>query len=387
MTEQGAAALGDAKDRFFRWLGDEAYPLWFSAGVDRDGFGFFEKIQPDGTPLRSPRRARVVGRQIYCFSQAHRFGWTGPAKEVIRHGLDALPRFLRRDDGLACTLVSDEGEPVNCAIDLYDQAFVLFGLAAALPFADDPVPLIARADRLRETLIAHLGHPVAGFEETAPRTLPLKANPHMHMLEAVLAWAEAAANPAPWNALADQIAELALARFIDPATGALHEFFDGDWNRMGGDLAVVEPGHQFEWGWLLMRWGLLRGREDALVTGKWLVHIGEDHGLDPARGVLFAELHPDLSLRDPVSRLWPQTERIKAWVLLAENAGDDAALKHSALGKAAEAVNAIMRYFRADLPGSWFDRMTPDGTLIEEPAPASSFYHIVCAAQVLKDHE
>ena len=113
----------------------------------------------------------------------------------------------------------------------------------------------------------------------------------------------------------------------------------------------------------------------------------EDHGLDPARGVLFAELHPDLSLRDPISRLWPQTERIKAWVLLAESAGADAALKDAALGKAAEAVNAMMRYFRADLPGSWFDRMTPDGTLIEEPAPASSFYHIVCAAKVLKDHE
>lgn len=381
MTEQGAAALNNARDRFFHWLRDEAYPLWLRAGVDHDGFGFFEKINPDGTPLRSHRRARVVGRQIYCFSQAHRLGWSGPAADVIRHGLDALPRFMRRDDGLACTLVSDTGEPVNSAIDLYDQAFVLFGLAAALPFVDNPSPLIARADRLRETLIAHLGHPVAGFEEASPRTLPLKANPHMHMLEAVLAWAEAAADPGPWNALADQIAELALARFIDPETHALHEFFDGDWSRMDGDLAVVEPGHQFEWGWLLMRWGLLREREDAFEVGKRLVITGETWGVDPSRGVLFAELHPDLTLRDPVSRLWPQTERIKAWVLLAENGGGDAAL-----ARAAEAVNALMRYFRTDLPGSWYDRMTPDGALIEEPAPASSFYHIVCAAQVLKDH-
>lgn len=381
MTEQGAAALKNAKDRFFLWLRDEAYPLWANDGVDHMGFGFFEKIDERGWAVRSNRRARVVGRQIYCFSQAPRFGWDGPARAIIRHGLDALPRFLRRDDGLACTLVSDTGEPVNSAIDLYDQAFVLFGLAAALPFVDDPAPLIARADRLRETLIAHLGHPVAGFEEASPRTLPLKANPHMHMLEAVLAWAEAAPEPAPWNAMANQIAELALARFIDPETHALHEFFDGDWNRMGGDLAIVEPGHQFEWGWLLMRWGLLREREDAFETGKRLVITGETWGVDPSRGVLFAELHPDLTLRDPVSRLWPQTERIKAWVLLAENGGGDAAL-----ARAAEAVNALMRYFRTDLPGSWYDRMTPDGALIEEPAPASSFYHIVCAAQVLKDH-
>lgn len=382
MTEQGATALKEAKDRFFRWLRDDAYPLWFRAGVDHKGFGFFEKIYADGTPLRSDRRARVVGRQIYCFSQAARFGWTGPARQVIQHGLDAMPRFLRRDDGLACTLVSDDGEPVNSTIDLYDQAFTLFGLAAALPFVPDPTRLEAQADHLRQTLIARLGHPIAGFEEASPRTLPLKANPHMHMLEAALAWADVAADPDPWRVLADQIAELALACFIAPETGGLHEFYDGDWNRMGGDLAVVEPGHQFEWGWLLMRWGRMSGRADAVETGRRLVHIGEDHGLDPARGVLFAELKPDLSLRDPISRLWPQTERIKAWTLMAENGGGDAAM-----GKAAEAVEALMRYFRTDLPGSWFDRMTPDGVLIEEPAPASSFYHIVCAAQVLKDHE
>jgi mannose-6-phosphate isomerase len=390
MTTNGAAALKQAKDRFFRWLRDEAYPLWARSGIDHTGFGFFEKLGPDGTPVRSPRRARVIGRQLYSFSQAARFGWDGPAPAIIQHGLDALTRFLR-DDGLVRPLVGDDGAAMDGAPDLYDQAFALFGLAAAAPFAGDRVALTAAADRLRETVIAALAHPVAGFEEASPRTLPLRANPHMHMLEAALAWADTAtdlaADPSPWNALADQIAELALVRFIDPATGALHELYDGDWNRMGGDRAIVEPGHQFEWGWLLMRWGRMRDRVDAVETGKRLVHIGETHGLDPARGVLFAELHPDLSLRDPISRLWPQTERIKAWVLLAENGGGDAARIDAAMGKAAEAVDALMRYFRTDLPGSWFDRMTPDGALIEEPAPASSFYHIVCAAQVLRDHE
>ena len=52
---------------------------------------------------------------------------------------------------------------------------------------------------------------------------------------------------------------LALTRFIDPETGVLREFFDADWRAPGGEDGLVEPGHQFEWAWLLQRWGRLRG--------------------------------------------------------------------------------------------------------------------------------
>ena len=42
---------------------------------------------------------------------------------------------------------------------------------------------------------------------------------------------------------------------IDPATGALREFFDAERHsapRYQG--RIVEPGHEFEWAWLLLRW-------------------------------------------------------------------------------------------------------------------------------------
>ncbi len=82
----------------------------------------------------------------------------------------------------------------------------------------------------------------------------------MHMLEAALAWDEAAPDPL-WRDLADEIAELCLSRFLHSETGALLELFDGDWNPLSeGDQAAVEPGHQFEWAWLLARWGRLAGR-------------------------------------------------------------------------------------------------------------------------------
>jgi mannose-6-phosphate isomerase len=43
------------------------------------------------------------------------------------------------------------------------------------------------------------------------------------------------------------------------------------------------------------------------------------------------------------------------------------------------AARALRRYFETSLNGLWYDKMTFDGRLVDEPAPASSLYHIVCA--------
>jgi mannose-6-phosphate isomerase len=98
-----------------------------------------------------------------------------------------------------------------------------------------------------------------------------------------------------------------------------------------------------------------------------LIEIGEGPGVDPARGVAINQLLDDMSVHDAQARLWPQTERIKAHVL----AGND--------GKAAAATLGLLRYFDTPVKGLWRDRLNADGSFVQEPAPASSFYHVVCA--------
>jgi mannose-6-phosphate isomerase len=53
------------------------------------------------------------------------------------------------------------------------------------------------------------------------------------------------------------------------------------------------------------------------------------------------------------------------------------------LGGSAEGVAAgvegLLKYFDVPTPGLWRDRLNADGSWVEEPSPASSFYHIVCA--------
>lgn len=369
---------------FLDWMRDQALPLWASQGVDRTHGGFFEKLIADGTPADLPRRARVLGRQIYVFSRAPALGWTGPAGELVQHGLNALPAFLR-PDGLAHYRLDATGQPLDDRPDLYDQAFVLFGLAHALPMADDPDRILAIADTMRRALEDLRGHPVAGYEEDSPPSLPLKANPHMHLLEAALAWATAlpGEEAGPWHDMADRIARLALDRFVDPDTGAVREYYDGDWRALPHAAEPqIEPGHQFEWGWLLTRWGLMRGDAGAVVAGYRLVDLGESRGVDAARGVAFGGLGPDLEPGDTVARLWPQTERIKAWVQR-RNRATAADERTHAEDRIEAAVAGLMPYLRTDWPGLFHDRMTADGAFIDEPAPASSLYHLMTAAEEL----
>jgi len=240
----------------------------------------------------------------------------------------------------------------------------------ALPRTHAPDELVALRDKLYETL----KQPVAGFEESVPRTVPLLSNSHMHLFEASLAWIEAGGD-AQWRAMADEIAHLALATFIDPVSGGLREYHDGDWNSAPGVAGrIVEPGHQFEWAWLLLRWSRLAGRPDVVPVALRMIEIGDGPGVDPARGVAIFALLDDMSVHDDVARLWAQTERIKAGVLALQVTGDPR-WRSTIIGGA----EGLLSYLRTPVPGLWRDKMLADGSFVDEPAPASSFYHIVCA--------
>jgi mannose-6-phosphate isomerase len=363
------------RDDLKAWALDHAFPLWWEVGADHVKGGFFEKIAQDGTPVEAPRRARVQPRQIYSYAVAGLLGWAGPWKQALNHGLDFYLAKYRRPDGFMRTLVASDGAPLDDKVDLYDQAFGLFGLAMAAQVLPERTDLPALAAQLRDRLYADLKHPVAGFEESVPRSLPLLSNPHMHLFEASLAWIEVGGGEAGWRAMADEIAELALDKFIDPVSGGLREYYDGDWNPAPGVAGrVIEPGHQFEWAWLLLRWGKLAGRDDAVQAALRMIAIGDGPGVDPARGVAIFALLDDMSVHDDIARLWAQTERIKAGVLAAGVTGDPRWWATAAAG-----AEGLIKYFDTPVKGLWRDKLRADGTFVDEDAPASSFYHIVCA--------
>jgi mannose-6-phosphate isomerase len=377
MTPIDRAAPNDTKrdqQRLLQWLLDEACPLWSTHGTDRVRGGFHERLS--GTQgLQEPRRARVQPRQVSSFAQAALLGWKGDAAELATHGLDYFRKYYRRPDGLYRTLIGPDGAPMDERALLYDQAFALLGLAEA----QRVIPSTALADegrQLRATLFRLLRRKKGpGFETALPLGEPLCANPHMHLFEVALAWMESSDDD-EWHALADEIGTLALSRFIDPVSGVLREHFEGEWQRLPGTPGrIIEPGHHFEWAWLLLRWEGA-SRPEVRHAAYKLIDVAEQHGV--RNGVAINAMLDDLSVHDPSARLWPQTERLKASALAARLTGD---ARYWSMAHAA--ATGLFRYLETKVPGSWYDKLTAEGKLIEEPAPASTFYHLAAAAAQL----
>ena len=354
------------------WLLNDAYPLWATQGYDRLHGGFEESLTAAGPSPDLPRRARVQVRQVYAFARGASLGWNSDeARRLATQGLKYFLTHYRRSDGLFRTLVAADGKPLDDRAFLYDQAFVLLALAESERLLRPGPELVDAARTLRSALYRQLKRPGPGFSSGVPDATPLLSNPHMHLLEAALTWMSVG-DDAEWRTLADEIVALALGRFIDAGSGALRENFDQHWAPLSGTAGrIVEPGHQFEWAWLLLCWARAGGAGSSHAAAT-LVQIGETHGI--RAGVAINALLDDFSIHDGEARLWPQTERLKAAALMAATTHDP-----RYWSMAVRAAQGLRRYLDTEVPGLWYDRLKADGQFVQQSAPASSFYHIVCA--------
>jgi mannose/cellobiose epimerase-like protein (N-acyl-D-glucosamine 2-epimerase family) len=346
--------------------------LWLAHGIDRPAGGFHEALAPDGYACdASFRRLRVVTRQIYVFAQAHRLGLAG-ADEAVTLGLEFLARRAALPEGGYAWRFNLRGEPTDTTRDLYDHAFVLLALAAGA--------WVVPAERLRPRALALMAfidtafaHPAGGYRESLPDALPRRQNPHMHLLEALMA-AHEAFGDAVFLQRARALARLFLDRLLDPETGALPEFFNArlEPEREGG-VFLTEPGHHCEWLWLLHRCATLGSagarcfEEGGLEAGARLMDFVDRHGAHAGSGDLVDSVGSDGRVLAGTARLWPQTERLKAAFLRQDSTE---ALR-------AAAVAGLGAWLHAD--GLWFERRGEDGAFVAGVAPASSLYHLTCA--------
>ncbi len=358
------------------WLAGQVFPLWAAKGIDPRGGGFIEALSLTGEPLDVPRRAMVQARQIYSFRTGMKLGCLpeGAARAAIGSACSALLERYSLPSGAFIHSVDAAGKPKNGQADLYTQAFALFGLANAFAVAPDE-RLKRRALLLADYLRRERRAPGGGYTEIENGAVVLRSNPHMHLFEAALAWMQADPDPR-WRELAEEVLNLCLKKFIDPETGALCEYFQGTWEPVRTDgHFLFEPGHHYEWSWLMMLHEESTGRDLGRVrTG--LFQAAEKHGIGRER-LAFDEVWSHGVPKKRSSRFWPQGERVKAAVRLGARAPESARGEYARA--ADDAFGALFRFLQAPTPGLWRDTLLETGGFREEPAKASSLYHIINA--------
>jgi len=364
---------GAWRRRVHHWLFGETLPLWSTSGVDEHYGGFHEALGFDAAPLMKPKRMRTQARQIYAFAVAKERGWDGPADRLIAHGIDFMAGQGRTDRGGWVRTLNVDGSVADPVEDAYDHSCVLLALAHA--------HMSGHSDALRlgeETfafLDAHLEDArMTGFLETSDGADERRSNPHMHFLEAFLAWYQATGERAHLRRAA-RIIDLFRSHFFDAESWTLGEYFDEGWKPVAGEKGTwTEPGHHFEWASLLVDFAARSGQGELTAFARKLYASAIANGLNRATGLAYGAVSRQGLPLDTVSRSWPQAEAVKAAIALDGSGGPD--LKPEIEAR----VGRLFRWHIDPAPlGLWIDRIDERGRSLATEVPASIFYHLVYA--------
>lgn len=370
------------------WLRAKVLPFWASEGFDSASGAFVEKLDFSARPSEEDyTRVRVQARQIYVYAHAQTLGLFPEGLVLARSAYDFLiDNAWDIEEAGWFHRLSRKGSPLDRRKDCYDHAFMLLAMAWLYRATGAPQVL----DRARQTM-AYLDGAMAIEREGAfdgyadyvvpadePAPLPRRQNPHMHLFEALLALYEASGERG-WLDRAGRILDLFRRRFFSPQSGQLTEFFDNDWHETPVEgVFVREPGHHFEWVWLLHRYGVLAGEDAVLPIMQKLFAWGWRHGIDRRENGVFGaydEVDPaGQVLKGGSKRLWPQTEALKACLALWERSGDPTA---------AAGIDPLLQSMFTDFVSFdhalWQDQLDGAGKVIAPGIPASSLYHLFLA--------
>lgn len=354
------------------WFVDQALPLWSDTGYDAAAQGFVECLYLDGAPqLDAPRRVMVQARQIHVFATAALAGWFPDGAELAMRAADSMISRYAIDGGqkgwfFSC---SRRGDILEERRDLYAHAFVLLSLASLIRLDAKPV-YIQLVQQTLAFLDREMSHPAGGFAEEWPNpVLPRRQNPHMHLLEAFLALQETKAC-GDFRPRLSAMVGLFDRRFFSSRDHILSEFYEDDWTAQNPDRAF-EPGHHFEWIWLLDGVSDPTGLA-SIERAAPLLQAGL-RGID-RQGRVAERVSRGAS--SPSFRLWGAMEAAKALAIQPNPV--------TAHCEAADVLAAAWHSFIAPaFPGGWVDRVDEKSRALVDTMPASSLYHISTAVHHL----
>lgn len=348
---------------------DVIVPLWQGPGWNADMALPYEALDAEHQPLQPQRyRAMACARQLYLFSSL--IGQVPAAEERAAALFRSLQQYFHdAEHGGWFYSVDPQGAPLDQRKDLYTHAFILFACAHYWDKVREPrveSVLNAALEVVAQRFATSDGLYEASLDRdwSSLKSGPLQ-NPLMHLAEAFLATLSVRDDVAVQHALVELCTALQ-QRFIDPQHGVLME----------QPLEAVdnwfEPGHQFEWYFLLESSPLLRG--SALHSSlERAFAFTEQRGVDPQTGAVRAMLDPGGPAKDTTQRIWAQAEYLRALTLRPDS--EDAVLRQ---------LRALQQRFLHS--GGWYECRDQNGDVSRQDMPSTTPYHLATCYRSLVDY-
>lgn len=371
-----------------RFVTEALLPRWKDAGFDDKRGCFREQLQPNLNPLETGfNRLLVQCRQVFSFSEGSLMGCPSWALDRAVRGFRFFSSHYwdTRRGGWLFSL--GEGAPLPSRYrQLYSHAFVLLACAAFYRATGERNAL----DCAQRTLVfihEHFAAPQGGFwtsldEALIATTHNLEQNSHMHLFEGCMMMFEVTGER-DFAVTLVQIADLLIEKFVHPATGTLTEFFDREWRPDPEKGHLVEPGHHFEWMWLIRRWldmaaerGIPTRSAELELAVRRLLAWAITYGLDPEYGGVFDVVDREGRVVKDSKRIWPATECVKALALYKDEPG---------VGEWRRRIAELLsKHYFIYPDGAWVESLTRELRPASRHLPASTIYHIVMAARELR---
>ncbi|VVO78623.1 MULTISPECIES: AGE family epimerase/isomerase [Pseudomonas] len=348
---------------------DVIVPLWQGPGWNADMALPYEALDAGHQPLSPQRyRAMACARQLYLFSSL--IGQVPAAEERAAALFRSLQQhFHDAEHGGWFYSIDPQGAPLDQRKDLYTHAFILFACAHYWGKVREPLVesvLNATLEVLAQRFATGDGLYEASLDRdwSSLDSGPLQ-NPLMHLAEAFLATLSVREDIAVQRALVELCTAMQ-KRFIDPHHSVLME------KPLGAVDNWFEPGHQFEWYFLLESSPLLHGSKLHASLERAFV-LTEQLGVDPQTGAVTAMLDLNGSAKDATQRIWAQAEYLRALTL-----------RPNSEGSVQRQLQALQQRFLH--AGGWYECRDEQGEVSRKDMPSTTPYHLATCYRGLVDY-
>lgn len=353
------------------WMKSEALPFWVQRGVDDTYGGFIESLNPDGSISNVEfKRVRVQGRQLFCFSMAALLKWHDQAPKAAEQGYEFIKATCQISTGEWVSRIARDGKILDAQMNLYDTAFIILGLVTYYQLSQKQEVLQLVWKTLKRVQGSLISSSRLGYRQSQDEVSILRQNPHMHWFESMVFGFEVTQDER-FLTEAKRMYQLAEQKLIDIPHGVLRELFNDQWNPIHENGKIlVEPGHHYEWAWLI-----LRAKNHMAVNENiayQLLDFADQVGVNHETKLVYDQVSHQGEITQFTHRLWVQTEALKAW-LVRKKITDQS--RHIHVQQIEQ--NLFKYYLNCTPRGIWEDRITQNGIPSKELVPSSSMYHLM----------